>query len=325
MSRDPEILDEMLAELDELAPRAGSQEITARIETARDLYTRERAAIVEARTVPGAVQAFRLRLWAELNLHRYRRNFAGKPRATRDVQLLEEIGTFLERICEEMRATHERGPHLNLAGAIADTERTVELARAERERIRTARQDGTHPEQGTRLAQLANRQFELYQAGFAGQSRLSRHPPRLQRIVAALEEIGAGMARLQRAGFDSKENDRNLGIVTERLAAYKKELGAMAETRKTMTVEDRANALGGAANSVFELYRKEFAGASRADANLDNLDAIFEQLLPVALEMDDLDQSDGHDQNERNLALVLDQLMLYQREWLAIRDATTDA
>lgn len=326
VSRDPELLDEMLDELRAVEEaNTGDPGLKTRIDTARELYQRERAAIVEARAVPGAVQAFRHRLWAELNLHRYRRNFAGKSRSTRDVHLLEDIRTFLERTREELRALHEAGPHLEISGAIEDVGRTIDLARAERERIREARQEGTQAEQGTRLAQLANAQFSLYQKGFAGQSRTSRHPPRLQRIVAALEEVGAGMTRLQRAGFQSPENDRNIGIVTERIAAYRKELGAMTEARRSASSDDRANALGGAANRVFDLYRSEYAGKSRSEVSLDRLDEIFEELLPIAIEMDELDREEGHDQNERNLALVLDQLLMYQREWIAIRDAQVDA
>lgn len=317
----------MLAQLDDISETVpdGDAALRTRVDTARELYQRERAAIVEARAVPGAVQAFRLRLWAELTLGRYRRNFAGKPRGSRDVHLLEEIAAFLTDIRDQMVSMHETGPHLDLASAIADAGRTIDLARSEREKIMAARQDGSHGEQGTRLAQLANTQFALYQQGFAGHSRLSRHPPRLRRVVAALEHVGAGMARLQRAGFVSKENDRNLSVVTERLNAYKREIDAMADARRDVTVEQRANALGGAANRVFEQYREGFAGKSRASADLDRLDALFEELFAIALEMDELDRTEGHDQNERNLALVLDQLMMYQREWIAIRDAKADA
>ena len=325
VSRDPEVMEELIASLDEVAGADGGAELSDRIREARELYQREREAIIEARAVPGAVAAYRLRLHAELEVGRYRRNFAGQARGTRDVHLLEEIRDKLVRVRDEMASTQEAGPHLGLGPAIDDASSTVELATREAERIREARYEGSHADQGTRFAQLANAQFELYQAGFAGQSRLSRHPPRLERIVAALEEIGAGMARLQRAGFDSENNDRNLKIVTERLAAYRKEVGAMAESRAEVSVEDRVNALGGSANQIFEAYREAFAGKNRASVDPLRLDALFEQLYAVAQEMDEIERDEDNDTNERNLALVLDQLTMYQREWAAIQEARVAA
>ena len=325
VSRDPELLDDMLASLDEIAADAGGDDaLLKQIDEARVLYQKERAAILEARSVPGAVSAYRERLWADIAVGRYRRNFAGKPRGTRDVFLLEEIRTSLTAVRSRMQQLHERGPHLNLESAMADAGRTIELARAEADRIRTARHEGTQGEQGSRLADLANQQFGIYQRGFAGQSRLSRHPPRLARVVRALEEIGAGMARLQRDGFKSEPNDRNLGIVTDRIRAYKEEVGTMAKSREGVSISDRAAALGAAANAAFDHYNKEFAGKSRSKADGERLNLILEELIPIALEMDSIDQEDDNENNERNLALVLDQIVLYQREWTAIAEAQSN-
>lgn len=326
VSRDPEVLVEMLATLDGIEADATPEDgLAERIATARDLYAREREAIVQARSVPGAIQAYRLRLWAELATARYRMSFAGKPRDTRDVLLLDDIRSFLGRIRQETDQLAEAAPHLQVAQSRAAIDRTITLCRDEAGNVRSSRAQGTLAEQGTRLAQLANEQFALYQRDFAGQSRLSRHPPRLERIVRALEELGAGMARLQREGFDSAQNNGNLGIVTERAQAYRQELQAMAQARTEATVEDRVNALGGAANRIFGAYREEFAGKSRSSVSQDRLVELFEALFPIALEMDAIDKEDGNELNEQNLTLVLDQLVMYVREWDAIAEAKSSS
>lgn len=326
VTRSPDELQEMLDELATLQDRVADQpELAERVQTNTTLYTNERDAIVEARKVPGAIGAFRLRLWTDLCVGRYRRNFAGKSRLTRDVQLLEEISGFLGALRGQIEPLSARYPGLELSGALQSVNRTGELVSKEIVQIRAARTSGSQADQGSRYAQLANHQFELYQQGFAGASRISRHPPLLERIIAALEEIAAGMVRLQRAGFTDPNNDRNLGLVTDRARSYKVELNEIVAAQKAAALEDRINALGGAANQVFAQYREHFAGKNRADCDEEKLTRLFEILWAVALEMDTIDRDEGHETNERNLSLVLDNLLLYHREWQAIREAKSDA
>ncbi|MBX2796083.1 MAG: hypothetical protein KTR31_00400 [Myxococcales bacterium] len=326
ISRDPDILDDMLAQLDQIEPAAqGDAAVLEQIAKDRELYTRERQAIDEARAVPGAIQGYRLARWGELCAGRYQRSFGGLDRATRDLELLGEVRSFLQSNLADLQAMDRTAPHLNLSSAIEHISRIVSLATNEADRIRTARTDGSQADQGTRYAKLANDQFALYQQGFAGRSRLSRHIPRLERIIRALEGIGAGMARLQRAGFASPQNDGNLKIVAERVNAYRTELAALTEAQQGAEVEQRVNALGAAANELFGEYREHFAGKPRSQADENLLNAIIEQLWAIALEMDRIDQDDGNETNERNLALVLDNVQLYKREFDAIREAKADA
>ena len=62
-----------------------------------DDYEYDPAAIEAAINVPFAVPAARMRMWADLTMGRYGRQFAGKDRRTRDVALLEEITADLQR------------------------------------------------------------------------------------------------------------------------------------------------------------------------------------------------------------------------------------
>jgi hypothetical protein len=325
VSRDPDELAQMLAELDAIAESARAEGLGERWEQDRALYAKEKEAVEAARAIPGAIGAHRLRVWADLAMSRYKHGFAGQDRRTRDVSRLDDIRAFLRDVRQQLHTMHQAAPQLQLDGAIRPVEQALELYAKEAERIRVARTNGPHAEQGTRLANLANDQFEHYRQGFAGQSRISRHPPRLERIIAALEEIAGGMNRLRRAGFVDTSNDRNLSLVTERITSYRAELKALREAHDAASVEDRVNALGAAANQVFGWYREEFAGRDRATRDVAKLDVLFELLWPIALEMDEIDREDGNETNERNLGIVLDNLLLYTREFDAIRAAKADA
>lgn len=326
VSRDPEVMERMIEQLASVAPQvAGKPDLQTRWDDSNELFRKEFQAIMAARAVPGALQAHRLRQWAELSMGRYRRAFAGRNRHTRDLGLLEDLRTALEAQRARIAALHEESAALGLEADLGRIDNTLGLCRTESDQIRQARLQGSHEDQGTRYANLANTQFRLYQEGFAGKARLSREPARLTRIVTELEGIAAGMARLQAAGFASEPNDRNFKIVTERVHAYKAEAASIAEAHRTAPTNERVGALATAANALFEEYRDNFAGQDRSTRDEDLLDGIIERLWPVARQMDAIDQELGDEINERNLRLVTDNLVLYAREWDAIRTAKADA
>jgi hypothetical protein len=316
VTRDPEELERMVAELAQLS--AGSSPEAGRAATLRDTYQRELEQIRAARAVPYAVPAARLRAWTDLTRGRYLRSFAGRDRRTRDLGLLLDIVGDLERLQSGMRRLHESGPGLGLDRTAQALDEQVRIYRAEVEQIRASRRTGTQPEQGSRLANLANDQFALYVRMFANKPRVSRNAATLERIVGALQEIGREMQALRSAGFAEPNNDKNIAIVSDRVRAYGEELGAVRKARAEATVTQRAGALGAAANEVFENYRKNFTGKPRAEADPDLLTAIFEDLWPVVREMDEIDATEDDDGNVRNLQLVMDALSLYEREYQAI-------
>lgn len=320
VSRDPDELWDIVEELDRLAPRADG-EVADRLQRDRKLYADEVDAIRKAHAVPGAVAAARLRMWADIQLARYNRSFAGKDRRTRDVALLEEIRDELGRIKGEMAKLHQQAPEQGLQQAIATVDRSQKLYDDEVVAIRTVRRSGTLPEQGSRFANLANDQFALYASLFAGQSRLSRHAPILQRIVRSLDELHQGMRSLRLAGMNDSANDRNQGVVKDRIDQYRKEHQAIVDLQKRTGVDDRVSALATAANQVFAEYRENFANKARNAADPELLNTLTEKLWPIAREMDRIDQEFGDDRNARNLGIVTDNLGLYQKEWEAIRQA----
>lgn len=320
VTRDPDELDEMLEELGRIDASADPA-LAERVATERDLFTREAAAIRTARAIPFAVPAARIRLWADLAFQRYRREFAGRDRSTRDLLLLLEIRDDLAVLLKEALALHAQAPEQQLDRVGATIDRAIKLYDDEADAIRRTRRTGSPADVGSRFARLANAQFETYQEGFAGKSRLSRHPPTLLRIVKALDEIRRGMQALALDGFRDEANSRNIGIVEERIAQYRREIEAITAARAAASVSERTSALATAANQVFSDYREAFAGKARETRDELLLCRLAERLVPIAREMDAVDREADDETNERNLRIVTDNLELYGKEHEAIREA----
>lgn len=326
VTRDAARLARMTNDLKALASQAGrqgaegqafAQELAKTIE----LYTQEQAAITTARERgPSAFEAQRAHAWAQVVFGRYQRHFAGRNRATRDLGLLAELIDHLRRIEKDVKRLAEEDG-VDVAATLDSVQSSLQLYLGERGEIVDARGRGTSEEQADILAECANEQFALYKAHFAGKSRLSRHPMLLQRVLDTLAVVKDRMETLRDQGLQSAQNDRNIGIIDERVGFYRKEIEAIRARRGETSFEELVGALGGAANELFEGYRKEYAGQSRDTRELQPLSDILDGLVHVALQMDDLDRVRDNETNTRNLQIVLDHIRLYQREYDLIRQA----
>lgn len=241
----------------------------------------------------------------------YLRHFADRPRATRDLALLTEVLGALERLRR-----------------VADAEQasTVASIRArfedERVRIAAARFAGTVVERVGRTAALANTQLQAYRDHFAGQPRLSRRAPRLRRMIDELSRVQAQMSSLSPGPDEADTLRRNLRVVGDALASWRAELVQVEEAQRGASTEERAGALGAAANGVFAVYREHFAGQDRATRDLALLGVLLDRLDDVAWEMEDLDAATGNAVNRQNLAIVRERLGIYDREHDAIGAAS---
>lgn len=333
ISRDPTLLDEMVASTDALLPRAraagpDADALVATLEKNRTLYIDEANAVRSAQAAPPEVLAgHELGTWAQLTFNRYRRHFAGKARATRDLGLLGEMIAELTRIEGALKGLGARldGPASSIESTLEQATSSRELYERERGAIRTARGAGTLDEQGDILATVANDQFALYKGHFAGKSRLSRRPALMERMVDSLGTVLERMRALQTQGLHAEGNTRNIGIVEARLTLYRQELDKIREARQGSSLSQLVSAFGEAANKVFEAYREGFAGKDRKTRDPEALSVLCDALYDLARQMDDLDRVREDETNQHNLAVVLDQLRLYEREYGLIVEARSDA
>jgi len=287
------------------------------------LFENERKEIMKARSLGGEATDFdALRTEANLTFAQYHRHFAGKARNTRDLGLLAEMIEDLERIEEEMVSLlpQVRG----LDGAPQDVEivrSNLAMYRTERGEIVEARGMGTPDEQASGLAEMANGQFKVYDTHFAGKARATRRPELLQRLIDNLVQIQDRMRALESAGVTGDYNKNNIAIVEESLGTYRNELVEVRKARQGETFQNLQGALGGAANEVFEEYRKGFAGQDRRTRDLDLLSNICDLLSEIGRQMRLLGAAEPSDMNDKNLSIVTDQRVLFEREYTAIEEA----
>lgn len=330
-TRDLELLEELIDELSGVVELAkGSMNggrdpaIISLLEMAQqnlEVYREERSAIAAAQAKgPTSVMAARVVMEANLTFGRYYRHFAGQTRSTRDLGLMGEIIEELEGVQRRMKAVaKEEGEGLkeNLEVVASN----LAMYRGEEAAIREARRSGTAEDRADLLATLANNQFKLYREHFAGKARHTRRLGLLERMIEELEEIRGQMRGLKRAGLVSSANDRNMGIVAENLKVYKKEVQEIAKAKASLTTEQIAGSLGGAANEIMAEYRAEFAGQNRETRSLEKLSLLCDQIAEIAVQMRALDQEDPSEMNSKNLDIVLDAWTLYESEYRRIEEA----
>lgn len=330
-TRDPSQLNQLISRLKELIEEGKNLSTQGRdpalssvLETAREnleRYTEEYAAIKDAQSDPFTIEAARLASRANRVFDVYNRHFAGQPRETRDFRLLEELIDELAGISGRMQPLAARGLQ-SAIGDLATVEKQMELYQEEVDRIRQARTVGTEEEQASRLAHLANSQFNLYNAHFAGKARTTRRPQLIERMIANLEDYKRGMQALAQAGYSSDSNRKNISIVENNLEMYGSELEAIRESRSQVSARDLAGALGGAANEVMEQYREHYAGKDRRGRDLDRLSTMCDELRYLQLQMLSIASAMELDFNHRNIQVVDEARSMYESEWREIREVS---
>ncbi len=333
-TRDPELLAELIDELDGVVTEAKNAlnggrnpAMVSLLDMAKQnlsTYRKEREAILEAKqSGPSSARGARLATEANLTFGRYYRHFANKNRLTRDTALLTEIIVELERIQSEMRELSD-DDDAGLKKNLEIVEGNLTMYRDEYRAIEQSQESGTAEEQADILASLANSQFALYRAHFAGKPRPTRRPGLLERMVSQLKRIHKRMYELAQGGLVSESNDRNMEIVSKNLEVYQGELEKVREARSSVTKEQIAGSLGGEANEIMAEYREDFAGENRKTRDLEQLNLICDRMCEIAYQMRAIQRDEPSETNEKNLSIVLDSWTLYEAEYRKVEEAQSD-
>jgi hypothetical protein len=320
---DPSGLDPMIAtlkkattELDALgALTAGdtSAALRAQLEQQTAMLEREKQLISTARDMGDSFERFAAEgSAANFVFDRYNRHFAGQGRDTRDLGLLRELVDELKGIKKRMIAVGGKKLPSSIQADVELVTANIERYQAEEREIPKAQQTGTPDEQADRLAFLANQQFAIYQAFFAGHSRLTRRPAMLVRMIDNLKRYRAAMFDLKNRGLKHESNDGNIGIVDNRIKAYENELAEIRKVRSGVKLVDIMSNLGGAANELFERYRSDYANKPRTEVNLANLSTMIDKLDEVRRQMEELGRVEKNDANIQNQKVVRE----YQMSWV---------
>ncbi|HNN90731.1 MAG TPA: hypothetical protein PKI03_00615 [Pseudomonadota bacterium] len=328
-TRDLAVMDELLNRLRsvvaELEKQAKSDGVTAALEQARgrlSMYQTERQAIVDAKAGgTEAVEFARLAAQANFVFARYQRHFAGQSRGTRDLGLLKEMVEELRTIRQRMSVILSVKPNTSYQTDADLVTRVVDQYTDETRQIERAQSEGSPEERASRLADLANAQFAIYDKHFVEKSRITRRPALLQRVVENLRRIRSSMRELKLSGPAVENNRNNIGIVEQALRHNESELAEIRKARQAAPLADIMGMLGGAANDIFEEYRQKFAGKDRRMVDLTTISLLCDQLGEVARQMADMTRTEKNEMNERNLDIVIERLSAYEEEWRAIREA----
>lgn len=328
-TRDLAVMDELLNRLrsvvTELEKQPKSDGATAALEQARgrlSMYQTERQAIVDAKAGgTEAVEFARLAAQANFVFARYQRHFAGQSRGTRDLGLLKEMVEELRTIRQRMSVILSVKPNTSYQTDADLVTRVVDQYTDETRQIERAQSEGSPEERASRLADLANAQFAIYDKHFVEKSRITRRPALLQRVVENLRRIRSSMRELKLSGPTVENNRNNIGIVEQALRHNESELAEIRKARQAAPLADIMGMLGGAANDIFEEYRQKFAGKDRRMVDLTTISLLCDQLGEVARQMADMTRTEKNEMNERNLDIVIERLSAYEEEWRAIREA----
>jgi hypothetical protein len=326
VTRDPGVLDTMLAELEGLeqelsgATAEEQSRLQERISERRTLYQGEAKAIRDTQADPRALEVHRVQSWVEVTRWRYQCFFAGQSRLSRDLALLSEM-------TEDLARTERDFSDLSVsAGDAADSQRVsvrnqlVSYGR-EREAITEARRTAEDASLAGAWAGLANSCFAVYRGRFAGRSRLARRPALLERVIESLVIAEQGLESLAGAESPVEGAQANLEIVRTNLAQYRTELVAVRQAKSEAGIASIIEALANAANELFSEYQEKFAGESRNTRDRAVLGQIIEGLYDAAKQMEELQRLGELQANTQNLRIVLDRVRIYLREDRLIMEA----
>lgn len=329
LTRDVTQLDRMIKRVESVVKRVDQVPAAARgaeLSRIRDaasqsltLYQNERTAIVRAQDAGPSFEQFSVEATnANLTFARYARHFAGKDRSTRDLALLGELVEDLKQIDKRMTALLQERKTADF-----ERDRTIvrdNLAQYQKEiDLVEKAQKGTNPEEeASILASLANNQFAVYQTHFAGESRVSRRPALLMRVVGSLKKVRERMIALRDGGLTVEFNGKNIGIVEDRLSVYENELNEIRKLRQATSMTDIMGELGGAANKLFDEYRAGFADKARTQVDEQKLAGICDKLGEIRRQMVEMSWAEDNDMNNRNLDIVTEQITMFEGEYDAV-------
>lgn len=195
---------------------------------------------------------------------RYRKTFVGRSRATRDLAALDAIIRDTEALT---------GLSGDQRGVVAER---LTLYRSERTEIAAIQAGGPAAIAGWRLVEWSENNFSRYSRHFAGQSRPTRDLALLGEMVADERAWMEAMPNIDDARLNARRAQMG-----ENLRLFTTELAAIPTSRAALSPAEQARLLAGAANTQFELYRRNFEGKPRSTRRVGLLRRVHGALVAV--------------------------------------------
>jgi hypothetical protein len=246
---------------------------------------------------------------------RWAREFAGKPRHTRELDVLDKMIEKADSVVRKAR---------NLTGAAADELRrsaSERLQLFQRERAAIAEAQFDKPQLGEvhRLGRQADHAYALWRRHFAGQDRRTRDLGMLDGMIRTLASVHEGLERLAptQPGLVKAEALPNLAA---QLELFRSERNEITKAKKSITGRDVVVCALNEAQQGLDRYRAHFAGQPRITCNADMLAAIVARLDGLLATLEAAPAADLADVQD-NLRIVREQRALYVNEVAQVRAA----
>ncbi len=317
VSRDLVLLDSLIAEAGAVlaAIPADADVLRQTVGEWKALYATERDLIAKVQNSgPDILNAWTATEWEFLTFYRYNRDFAGQNRLTRD------LGLLAQTISEQEGWVNAARGRAGLEESLVRMEEHLATYKKELAEIPAARATLPPAERAKLQASLVNHQFALFRVHFADKPRHSRRPALLGRILGQLQALHAEMTVVRDQGVKTESHLQNLQKVADRIRHHSDERANIERARMARTTREVVGALGEDANLLFAVFRKDFAGQARNTRDIAKLAELCERMQEVARAMADLQRERPDEMNRKNLAVVLDQLRSWEREFEAVRN-----
>lgn len=260
---------------------------------------------------------------AESIYQTYDARFAGKSRATRNVEVLDGLIVQLKALIESGRSLQNGSRDPALISVLEMATSNLEVYTTERAAILEAVASGPSSAAVSAVIVDANLAFSAYHRHFAGKDRRTRDLGLLNELIADLEVIEARFEKERAA--EPEVVGTNIQIVQENLGLYRGEREQILVARRSGTQAEHGDALASIANSQFKLYRENFAGKSRSSRRPALLARMIEQLDQTLQAMLKL-QGSGYraETHRKNMDIVRQNLEMYRNELVEINKARAE-
>jgi len=250
----------------------------------------------------------------------YAARFAGHSRATRDLDLIDDMIARAQVVAADCALVG--GPRDARAEVAAAAARQLELLRGERTLIAQARQGGDDAWRVHVLGERANAAFHRYARHFAGKDRATRDVTLIAEVIADLGKIGQALRDLAATAPSDGTAAEFAAIVAGRLELFTSERVQIARAQADGSHDEQAGSAAGVANNLFAQYDALFAGQPRVSRRPETLVRMTGALGQIRERMRAL-QAQGlrGGSNDGNIAIVEERLAHWHQELEAIRAA----
>lgn len=311
-TRDLRILDHLIDSADGLlqTPKLDPAD-AAEIEAALQAFRAERRAVESAKATQGAAA---LSLWQSrlgFVMHRFARHFAGKPRTTRDLSLLDEMVHDVEELAAQLHSLSDVAPaDRQQAKATAQGHRA--FLKAERQAIEAALTKESAARQSGLLGACANAQFTDMERWTGQTPGVLLRPQWLRRKQRELVRLLDAMTALDGQPGVPETNAENQRIVATQLEGWENLLAQLRDMRESVAVDTLVMQLGQRVEQVLDAFQdyaqhNEISPLMLAEI-CDGVDEIERQLTALVASMDPPEEA-----HNQVLSLARDALMTFQR------------